>query len=523
MSASREKKQRQGAGPSDKSIQAQQDQAVRKRKTIIYSVIGVVAAVLVAALLIWNSGFFQARATAATIGGTTLTAGELSYYYYGLRNEYASYASVFGYSFDSSIPESEQYRDEAQGITWRDFFLDSALTTAQQYISLADEALNSGYTADDVKTQLNSTIDSMKSSAASNGYSYAAYLRAMYGPYMTPAIYEEQTTRYLLASRIFNDKGTELTKSYVDADLEKFYSEHADALDTIEYSYLYFTPEAVETKDADGNDLAEDVVNQRKEEALAAAKATAEEALAAYEDGEEISHLIERFAPYSSNDHAAAVGTTSISSIYQEKLLSLKEDEAAIVENSTSGYYLVVFHSRYLAEDPTKDVRHILVRAENVTEEHDDHSHDEVPTDEAWAAAKEKADSILAEYEAGSKTEDAFATLANQYSDDGGSNTTGGLYERIAITDSYVPEFMDWIFADGRQAGDTGIVQHAAGENDGNKYWGYHIMYLVGDNEPVWKGTARANLADAARDEWMLALSGNYEAALADGSNSIGS
>ena len=80
MSASREKKQRQGSGLSEKALQAQQQQAARKRKTVIYTVIGVVVAVLVAALLIWRTGFFQARATAATVGGKNLTVAELSYY-----------------------------------------------------------------------------------------------------------------------------------------------------------------------------------------------------------------------------------------------------------------------------------------------------------------------------------------------------------------------------------------------------------------------------------------------------------
>ena len=68
MSASREKKQRQNTGPSERSAKLQQEQAAQKRQIIIYSVIGGVVAVLVAALLIWNSGFFQARATALTLG-----------------------------------------------------------------------------------------------------------------------------------------------------------------------------------------------------------------------------------------------------------------------------------------------------------------------------------------------------------------------------------------------------------------------------------------------------------------------
>ena len=514
MSAAREKKQRQGSGPSEKTNQLQQEQAERKRKTILYSVIGAVAAVLVIALLGWNSGVFQSRATAATVGGTNLTAGQLSYYYYNLRNEYASYASIFGYSFDSSKPESEQYRDEDESVTWRDYFLDSALETAQQYISLADEARNAGYTEADVKDQVDDSIASMKSSAASSGYSYAAYLRALYGPYMTESIYEAETTRYLLAARIFEDKGTELTLSYSQADLDSFYDEYADSLDTYEYSYLYFTPEEVEETDANGNELDEETLATLRANALADAKARAEEALTEYGDGEEVSHLIEHYAPSSSADHTTTVGTTSINSVYSDELLAMEEGESALVENSDSGYYVVISHGRYLDQTPTLDVRHILVSPE--TED------GAAPTDPAWAAAKDKADSILAEFEAGSKTDEAFAALANQYSDDAGSNTTGGLYQRISPTSSYVAEFMDWIFADGRQTGDTGIIQHIA-DSPSSGYYGYHIMYLAGENEPTWMGTARANLADTARDEWMLDLADSYEASLASGADSIGS
>ena len=59
MSASREKKQRQGVAPSDKNAKARSEQAAYKRKARTYTAIGVVVVILVAALLTWNSGFFQ--------------------------------------------------------------------------------------------------------------------------------------------------------------------------------------------------------------------------------------------------------------------------------------------------------------------------------------------------------------------------------------------------------------------------------------------------------------------------------
>ena len=68
MSASREKKQRQGAELSPKEIKAREEEARRQRNTKIYIAIGAVVVVLVAALLIWNTGIFQRGATAATVG-----------------------------------------------------------------------------------------------------------------------------------------------------------------------------------------------------------------------------------------------------------------------------------------------------------------------------------------------------------------------------------------------------------------------------------------------------------------------
>ena len=105
MSASREKKQRQSAGPDQKTVKVQQEQAARRRTTIVYSVIAAVIAVLVAALLVWRSGFFQARASAATVGDETLTAAELSFYYYNARQSTAMYGSYVG--FDTTKSDDE--------------------------------------------------------------------------------------------------------------------------------------------------------------------------------------------------------------------------------------------------------------------------------------------------------------------------------------------------------------------------------------------------------------------------------
>ena len=126
------------------------------------------------------------------------------------------------------------------------------------------------------------------------------------------------------------------------------------------------------------------------------------------------------------------------------------------------------------------NVRHILIKAEA--------SEDGSYTDDAKAAAKEKAEAVLAEYEAGAKTEESFAALAEAYSDDGGSNTNGGLYENV-YKNEMVAEFNDWCFDSSRKAGDTGIVF----VDDEGYYVGYHIMYFSGLGDKYSTSDARKN------------------------------
>ena len=159
MSASREKKQRRGSS-SGKSLQLSQEQAAYQRKVRTYTAIGVVTVVLVAALLIWNSGFFQSRAIAAKVGDTELSVTELSYYYNDARYIYAQYV------LDSSKSDAEQMYNEEEGITYRDYFLEQALENAQRDQALYAAAIEAGHSLDEVQEQLSEQIAAMNNELA---------------------------------------------------------------------------------------------------------------------------------------------------------------------------------------------------------------------------------------------------------------------------------------------------------------------------------------------------------------------
>ena len=142
------------------------------------------------------------------------------------------------------------------------------------------------------------------------------------------------------------------------------------------------------------------------------------------------------------------------------------------------------------------NVRHILIQPEQSTAE----DGSATITDEAWAAAEAEAQRIYQLWQDGEATEDSFAALAGEYSTDGGSSANGGLYEDV-YPGQMVTEFNDWCFADGRQAGDHGIVKTS---------YGYHIMFFSGEGDYIYWRMAAEDLCRseiAAKDRQELANS----------------
>lgn len=148
-------------------------------------------------------------------------------------------------------------------------------------------------------------------------------------------------------------------------------------------------------------------------------------------------------------------------------------------------------------DDKYVDVRHILVMPTGGTTAEDGTV---TYSEEEWEACRVAAQAILDEWLAGEATEDSFADLANEHSEDGGSNTNGGLYENVYVGQMVEP-FENWCFDESRQYGDTGLVQTD---------YGYHVMFYVGST-PVWYATAESDLLSQKADEIMESARANYQ------------
>ena len=167
-----------------------------------------------------------------------------------------------------------------------------------------------------------------------------------------------------------------------------------------------------------------------------------------------------------------------------------EEVEAYFTENEEA--YL---QNGLAREDKYVDVRHVLIMPEGA-----DSSNIRTETfdEAAWEAGRVKAEELLAAWEAGDKSEESFAQLAVDHSQDG-SAVNGGLYTDV-VKGQMVEAFENWCFDETRAYGDYGIVETE---------FGYHLMFYVG-SRPVWVEYAESDLMNQRASELLNTLLVKY-------------
>ena len=506
MSASTEKKNRQAAreAGTDKKTLAAQEAARKKAQSKRRWTIGTILVILlIAAILFLNSGFLYTGTTALTIGDRRYSPAEVSYNYSGqylnFANQYGSYASVFG--LDTSAGRAGLDSQECplmEGATWKDYFLLAAEDSMVQTKALTDYAAANGITLTDAEiADVDASFEGLDEYAKSLGYGNANSLLAVnYGEGVTQKLARQIQLDGALASKAYTVVQDSFT--YTAQELEDYYQSLEGSSDVFDYAYYYVPAELEETAGEDGETTAEPT-----EQTLAEAHATADAMVAAYLDGEE-EDAVERFnvaidsqLSGEKSTERSRVSGGSLGSTYSQWLMAERKAGDITVADDDNGSYVVLFLNRDDNHYPLAQVRHILIKAEA--------GEDGTYSDEAKAAAKARAEEILAEWKAGDQTEDSFAALAEAYSEDDGSNTNGGLYDTVA-KGMMVEEFDAFCF-DGHKPGDTAIVY-----GESASYAGYHVMYYVGEGELYSDHIARGELSSAAMSDWLSAQLEGYEA-----------
>jgi len=485
MSASKQKKLRKEQEEERISAQRKEEQK-NKRKSVRNTVIGVIVAVVIIAILVFNSNLFYRHFTAVTVGDESYTAAEMSFFYNSTYNSYVqNYGSMLSYmGLDTSKPLKSQSYGEGQ--SWADYFKEMAVDQMQSVTTLWKEAQKEGFVlSDEQQAELQALISSLDTVHEGTGVSNKRYFSAVYGKGVTKEIAAEMMERSYIANCFSQFKGESFT--YTPEELESRYEENKDNYDIYEYMSVTVSGAADEENGIDE----ETAMAEAKKKAEAIVKGVKSEAA-----------FIKNAKTEADNDPTPQ--TKSGSSLPSDiadwmKDASRKEGDTTAIEGSTS-YTAVYFISRDDNDYATENVRHILVKAE--ADENGEY------TDEAKETARLKAEDILNEWKTGEATEESFAALEEQYSEDKDSSTgalnSDGIYENVP-QGRMVQEFNDWIYDSSRKTGDTGIVF-----NEDSNYCGYHVMYFVGDGENYRNILADTDMRSSDYQSWYDAALANY-------------
>lgn len=467
-----------------------------KRSNVLYASIAVIFVVVAASALIWNSGIFQRGATAAVVNGEKYSAAEVQYYYGSVYQSFINnnyyYLSYLGLDTSKDMRDQTCAMDSS-GMTWFDYFSQQALQQMSHVHALAAKAEAAGLTWND---EMQEMYDSNMAQLEANTLSYNQaqntnlstkdYIARLYGELVTQSVYEKQLKTAIQAQVYANNYTDSL--DYTDDQLEAAYAQDPRTYDRADYESVRVKGTAPTTTDANGNTV--EATDAEKEQAKADAKALADDIYASFQNGAELSALADGDkSVYTDGTHSSYYSSTLLDWVFDDARSA--GDSAVLFDESSTTYYVVVFHDRYRDEYNTVNVRHILIQPEAGEKAAGDEGYeDEVA--QLNADAKAKAEDLLAQWKAGAATEDSFAQLAEEHSTDGGSNTNGGLYTQV-YQGEMVQSFNDWCFDSARRTGDTGIV-----ETD----YGYHIMYFVGKDMPYWQLQATNTLMNEDCSAW---------------------
>jgi hypothetical protein len=483
----------------------------KKRKSgnaLLFSLTAIVVAAVIAVLVVFGVRYYTVPNTdekmnpgnvALTIGDTDVSIGMYNYYYSTISQNYLNYASYGYYDIDTSTDYSKQTTTDRNGktTTWADIFVDDTVSQIQYITAYYEAALENGITlTSDQEETIETQLSSLKDAASESDLSVDEYISENYGDYCGYATLKKMLIQAYTAENYYQERL--VTEKATDAEIQAYYKENADDYLEVPFAYLQLTYDDDSHSETlkSAKKYAKQVksVDDIKKLIPTACKDLLEQYVSYgyFEDADDAAETLAENVETSITKNDTSFTDEGIEWLFSD---STKVGDCTTVDDTDNQIVYVVLKTGepQLEDDEVYSARHILVMP--TTEREDAETDDEGNTiynDEEWAAAEEKAQKILDEYNSGDKTELSFALLAEKYSDDtestssGSSGLYGGLYAGTALG-KMVSQFENWATDDSRNYGDVEIVK--------SKY-GYHIMYFVEDTESYLYDCESAVLSD---------------------------
>lgn len=436
------------------------------------------------------------------IGDEDVTVGMYNFYYTQIVNQYTTYASSFGLDTTKDYSKQTVTDDDGKQTTWDKVFVDQTVSQLQRTLSLYQDAVKANITlTSDQKDEIKSELKNYSDSAEKSNLSVDDYISQNCGDYCgyetLKAIYEQS---YLAENYYYKEY---VNTTATDDEINDYFKKNGkDNCYNVGFSYVsvsYTTDDTsnysegeVRTK-SEAEKVAKDCQHKIASEKDLKSKtnrvhslvkdvmqAEAESYFASgYFDSvkDATDYLV------TASDRTAARNDTTLIDDAKNWLFSedtkIGDSKVFVDTDNSFAYVLLKTSDEKLMEDEVFSVRHILIQAQS-----SDSSSGEI-TDSDIKTAKETADKVLKMYNSGDKSETSFALLAEDYSNDtstissGQNGLFGGIYEGFKAGSSTGP-FDKWVTDKSRKAGDVGEVY----VND--YYTGYHLIYYKG-KMPEWK------------------------------------
>lgn len=507
---------------------------VIKKETVTAVLSSLIAVVIIAILVVLGVRYYTVPNSnekmnpgnvVMTVGNTDVSVGMYNFYYQNIVKQYVQYASNGYYDIDLSKDFSTQYTtdDDGNEISWQDRFKENTTELIKKNTIYYQKGIESGITLTDAQKEMIETqLDNIKNAASSANLGVNEYIAQTYGDNCGLETLRKYLEQNYISSVYYYQQQIKLRPS--DDELNAYFKENENDYKSCSYAIL----EAEYDTSSDATKKA--AVDNAK---AAIAKITDEDSMKALIP-EFCSDLISKYisAGYFTDESdavdafAGAMDSTSVKSDVES---NFGEDIADWMFNTdtavgslnyyadeNAGVIYIIMKTSQPALDSDSaskvySVRHILVIPKSGDDDSSSSSSSSTATkkytEEEWAAALEKANSILDEYNKGDKTELSFAELAEKYTDDTSSTSVnmnnmygGGIMD--TQLGQMVSDFENWAIDSSRKYGDVEIVKSS---------YGYHIMFFISYCPQYMYDAENQYITDLINDDADSAAKTYYE------------
>lgn len=452
---------------------AREERNRKKRNRIIrITTITTVSAAAVIALgvaayrLVQDSGVLMRTKVAAESEHYKVTNAMYCYFYDQCYQSYLDYFAENPSAIEFNTNKKLKEQQTSDGTTWHEFFLDNTNSVVQSMLQYCETAYDADFTLTDEQIAGCATrAAEMDLSGMPKGVRAEDMQKAMELELLGSAYYSQFVESI----------------SITDADINTHYEENKAEYQT--WEMLCYTFAWASNNDESSTALLQPIAKQHAE-ALAASETT--DNFQAYVRDFLIN--VKQKTEADADNLVSAMKLSTNGSSYSETVCDWVMNDVPEIgdtfiyeeEGQTSYQVYMLTSLPQRNESDAVDFRVVVLSHSN---------------NDGEAAAMEKAEMLMDQWEEKGADEAAFSAIAMSYSEDNATYQDGGLVEAYGEDrTSYGKALGEWLFAAGRKPGDTTIISD---DEIGN---GVVLMaYYVEDNpKAVWENQVYDDLYDAA-------------------------